>query len=473
MKNKLFASMLIVFSLTAGTVIPAYASNADKSVIILNIGKPTMLVNGVEKNIDSGNQVAPVLINDTTMVPIRAIVESMGGSLEWDSNEQKVTITYNNNKVEVWIDRNTALVNGKETNIAVAPATINDRTMLPLRFISESLGLCVNWEGSSEAISIAPSNDYMAVAGGQIVSKTEYSIFLTVAKNDIYNILSQKGVISSPNSSIWDNQINNMRAGDLARKYAMDYSIKHSLLLGKAKELNLTLNENELAAIEANVSQMIQAYGDKSTAEKTINNIYGVSLAEYSEFMKENELVKKYLGSLSEQINISDAEIAKVFDIYKPVFDKVTVQHILISTLDSNKAPISAEKQEEARLKAEDILSKVKAGQDFAALAKQYSEDPGSKDSGGIYTFTSQDNLVQEFKDWSFQAKSGDTGIIKTVFGYHVMKFLGRSTEDEIRSSIRNELVNEGVRVYINNIVSDNSSVTVINQGAYNAIEVK
>jgi len=46
------------------------------------------------------------------------------------------------------------------------------------------------------------------------------------------------------------------------------------------------------------------------------------------------------------------------------------------------------EKQEEAKKKAEEILLKVKAGEDFASLAKQYSEDPGSKDTGGEYTFS-------------------------------------------------------------------------------------
>lgn len=466
MKNKFLASMIIALSLTSGTVIPAFAADADNTVVILNIGKPTMHVNGAVRDIDPGNQVSPVLINDTTMVPIRAIAESMGGNIDWNDYEQKVTVTYKNNKVEVWLDKNTAVVNGQEINIAVAPTTINDRTMLPLRFVSESLGLCVNWEGSSEAISITPSNDYIAVAGGQIVNKQEYNIYLTLAKREILNLFNQSGVTSATSGNIWDNGIDGVRAGDFVKKKALDYSFKHSLLLGKARELNLILNDSEKSSVDALVSQLIQTYGDMSSADKKVREVYNVSLSEYKEFMEENELNKKFLN---QQMTVSDEEIASVYEYYKSSGDKVTVQHILISTLDANRTPLSAEKQEEAKVKAENLLSKVKTGADFAALAQAYSEDPGSRDKGGLYTF-GKGEMVKEFEDWSFQAKEGETGVIKTAYGYHVMK---RTTEQEIKSGIRKELIQDKVDSYLSKLLSDNSSFTVINQSAYDAIEVK
>jgi len=472
MKNKFFGAMLIVFTLTTSMVIPSYAANNANTVIVLNIGKPTMLVSGVEKNIDMENKVTPVLINDTTMVPIRAIVESMGGSVEWNDDEQKATVLYQNNKVEVWINKTTALVNGKEANITVPPTFVNDRIMIPLRFVSESLGLCVNWEGSSEAISISPTSDYLAIAGGQIVNKSEYNIYLNTAKKEVMNLLSQYNITTAPDGSIWNNNISGMKAGDLAKKKAMNYAVNFKILLSKAKESNTTLSDDEIKNIDAYVAKQIQDYGNVDVMEKKLNEEYNINLFDYTEYIKGDQLIKKYLQGIMNQIVISDDVISNAYEKYKPMFDKVTVQHILIKTIDSNGTPLSSEKQDEAKKKAEDILSKIKAGQDFATLAKQYSEDTGSKDSGGEYTFA-KGEMVKEFEDWSFQAKDGDVGIIKSAYGYHVMKFISRTTENDIKASIQNQLTNEALNSYIKKVLSDYSSVTVINQSVYNAVEVK
>jgi len=149
MKNKFFATMLVTFLLAGSTAIPGFAEAAKDTFVVLNIDRPNMMVNGVEKKIDSENEVTPVLISDTTFVPIRAIIEALGGKVEWNEDEQKVTVYLNDKQVELWLDKNNVIANGTEMYTKVAPTSINGRTMLPLRFVSESLGLCVNWEQHS------------------------------------------------------------------------------------------------------------------------------------------------------------------------------------------------------------------------------------------------------------------------------------------------------------------------------------
>lgn len=116
----------------------------------------------------------------------------------------------------------------------------------------------------------------------------------------------------------------------------------------------------------------------------------------------------------------------------------VNVRHILFQTAAGEKAEGDEGYEEEqaqlkadALAKAEDILSQWKAGEateeSFAALATANTEDPGSQYTGGLYENVYIGQMVQEFEDWCFDAsrKSGDTGIVETSYGAHVMYFVG------------------------------------------------
>jgi len=103
-------------------------------IITLQINNPFMTVNGVRKEIDPGRGTVPVIVNSRTLVPIRAIIEEMGGSIEWDGTARKVTIKLNDKTIILTIDKKQASVNGYVKELDVAPQIINSRTMLPLRF---------------------------------------------------------------------------------------------------------------------------------------------------------------------------------------------------------------------------------------------------------------------------------------------------------------------------------------------------
>jgi photosystem II stability/assembly factor-like uncharacterized protein len=134
------------------------AVEKKETIIILQIGNMNFTVNGETKMLDS----PPIIKNGRTLLPIRAIIESLGGSVGWDSNEKKVTITLGSNKIELWIGKNTAMVNGASKpidsdNTNVVPEIINGRTMLPVRFVTENLGADVMWDGTTKTITITYS----------------------------------------------------------------------------------------------------------------------------------------------------------------------------------------------------------------------------------------------------------------------------------------------------------------------------
>jgi len=124
-------------------------------IIILKIGSKSFTVNGDQRTLDS----PPIIKNGRTLVPIRAIIEGLNGTVSWDPNEKKVTVTLGSTKLELWIGKSTAKVNGVDilidsTNSKVVPEIINSRTMLPLRFIAENLGSDVQWDGTTKTITI-------------------------------------------------------------------------------------------------------------------------------------------------------------------------------------------------------------------------------------------------------------------------------------------------------------------------------
>jgi len=137
------------------TIEATFEKEITQTVIILQIGKSNFTVNGISNTLDS----PPVIKNSRTLLPIRAVIEALGGSVSWDATERKVTVSLSSTTIELWIGKSTAKVNGIDTpidstNNKVVPEIINSRTMLPLRFVTENLGCDVQWDGTMKTITI-------------------------------------------------------------------------------------------------------------------------------------------------------------------------------------------------------------------------------------------------------------------------------------------------------------------------------
>ena len=148
-------TILLVIALlqTGGNVVTK--ADSGKVVLKLTIGNVIMTVNDKAVALD----VAPVIIESRTLLPIRWIAEPLGAKVDWDNSTKKVTVTLENTKIELWIGKSTAQVNGVATpidanNSKVVPVIINSRTMIPIRFISENLGCQVDWNSTTRTVTI-------------------------------------------------------------------------------------------------------------------------------------------------------------------------------------------------------------------------------------------------------------------------------------------------------------------------------
>lgn len=134
--------------LTANSTL--YAKWKENNEIIFTIGSRKISVFGREIK----NDVAPKIVNDRTMLPIRIVAESLGGTVTWNGELQRVTIQKGADVILITIGADTAYVNGTAVKLDAAAFVENGRTYLPLRFVSETLGAQVAWNEAEKTVTI-------------------------------------------------------------------------------------------------------------------------------------------------------------------------------------------------------------------------------------------------------------------------------------------------------------------------------
>ncbi len=152
MTKKILITVLTVIICSCFSV--ASADVLSDVVVSLQINDSTMEVNGVELEIDAGNGTKPIVTDGRTLVPIRAIIEAFGGVVGWDGATQTVKLTMADDVIILVINSKTAYLNGTAYMLDVAPTIINERTMLPIRFIAEGFNLGIAWEGDTQTVTL-------------------------------------------------------------------------------------------------------------------------------------------------------------------------------------------------------------------------------------------------------------------------------------------------------------------------------
>ena len=196
----------------------------------------------------------------------------------------------------------------------------------------------------------------------------------------------------------------------------------------------------------------------------------GATLESYIAFMEDYYLANLYYTHCLEQITVTDEEVDAYFTEHAAEYaenglDKTTrfvdVRHILIlpqgGTTENGVTTYSDEEWEICRQSAQAILDAYLAGElteeRFANLANTYSEDPGSNTKGGLYTDVYVGQMVAPFEEWCFDETrvTGDTGLVKTSYGYHVMFFV--SSEEAWYETAYNDLMADKGEQMLNEIL--------------------
>ncbi len=140
----------------AGNIGKGVLNFIHKQTILLWIGKPDAQIDNESTFVDPDNKaVTPfILPPGRTMVPLRFISEAFGAKVEWDGATKTVTITWGSKTIKLTIGVYTAKVDGKDVKLDVAPIIKDGRTFVPIRFISEAFGADVKWDANEKKITI-------------------------------------------------------------------------------------------------------------------------------------------------------------------------------------------------------------------------------------------------------------------------------------------------------------------------------
>ena len=233
-------------------------------------------------------------------------------------------------------------------------------------------------------------------------------------------------------------------------------SLKQNQALNKyASENGITLTDEEKQEIEdsfASLAETAKSYGYGS-ADKFIAAKYGVGnkVSTVKAYATEMELASKVYNQVAEE-----TAAAVTPEEIKELYPTIAVRHILIKAEAGEDGTYTDEAKEAAKAKAEEILKEWEDGdkteESFAALAEEYSEDPGSNTNGGLYDAVMQGQMVEEFDAFCFDEsrQPGDTGIVygesSSYAGYHVMYFVGEgdpANNETGRNYIASDKMNE------------------------------
>ena len=129
-------------------------STKKSNVIILEINNPYMNVNGNSILIDGYRGTTPVIVNGRTMLPAKAIIETLGGTVYWNEVSQEVMLNLDENTIKLTLNSEIAYVNGVRKYLDVPATSINGRTMIPVKFVMDNFGASVIWNGTTGAVTI-------------------------------------------------------------------------------------------------------------------------------------------------------------------------------------------------------------------------------------------------------------------------------------------------------------------------------
>lgn len=259
-------------------------------------------------------------------------------------------------------------------------------------------------------------------------------------------------------SDIWSQEIEEGKTyEDMVKEMVIETMIASEIIYQQAQKDKVAPTDEE---VQEQIDSFNESIKDDTEYQKSLKKM-GIN-EEFLKYQFARDLSNVNLEEkFGKEVEISEDEMKKYYEENKDDFyvDTVTASHILIKTIDDDGNELSDEKKKEAKKKAEEALSKVKAGEDFATIAKEYSEDTSASSGGELGTF-GRGQMVTAFEDAAFGMKVGEiSDIVETEYGYHIIKVTDKvdkqETYDEVKDEIKSILTNEKYDEYLEKLKTD------------------
>lgn len=300
-------------------------------------------------------------------------------------------------------------------------------------------------------VGCSSKNKAVAIVNGQDITLGNYEKLLYLNKSSMESYYG---------SDIWSQEIEDGKTyEDMLKEMVLETMIGSEVIYQQAEK-------DKVAPTDKQVQEQIESFNesikDDTDYKKELKNM-GID-EEFLKFQFARDLANTNLqAKFEEDTKISEDEMKKYYEENKDDFytDTVTASHILIKTIDDDGNEISEAKKKEAKKTAEEALAKVKAGEDFATVAKEYSEDSSASSGGELGTF-GRGKMVTEFENAAFDMKAGEiSDIVETEYGYHIIKVTDRvdkqETYDEAKDEIKSTLASEKYTEYVEKLKKDST----------------
>ena len=337
----------------------------------------------------------------------------------------------------------------------------------------------------SDAKAQKESATVVATVGTQELTNSELQIYYWQSIKDFYSYLSYYMDVSSLNldlSKPLDEQFYDEEQGITWQQNfleaALDTWHRYAALATEAEQEGFVLDaesEAYLADIPNQLEEMALTYGYTSAQEMLTKDMGAACDVDgYMRFIRTNYLVGQYYDSLYvkmeptleelETYYAENEEAVLAMGIEQDGSRYVSARHILFcptgGTTDEQTGEVtySEAEWEACREQAQTLLDQWLAegtGEDgFAQLATIYTQDPGSQSNGGLYTNMTVGQMVKPFEEWCFDESRqyGDSGLVKTDYGYHIMFFV--SAEETWIADLTSQLVNERSTALVEEIIA-------------------
>jgi peptidyl-prolyl cis-trans isomerase SurA len=225
------------------------------------------------------------------------------------------------------------------------------------------------------------------------------------------------------------------------REGALESLIAQKVLLTKAKEDSVTVDPRQVdQVLEERLKAMVEQLGSEEKVEEYFGQPLRKVRRTLREGIEEGLLVRNLQQQKFREIKVSRREVEEFYHTMKDslpgIKASVRLSHVLLNISPGDDAVATA------RAKIDTLLRRVRNGEDFGALAKMYSQDPGSAKNSGELGFIQRGDFVREFEEVAFALQPGEISeVVRTQFGFHVIQLIDRRGE---KVNVRHILIQLG-----------------------------
>ncbi len=288
---------------------------------------------------------------------------------------------------------------------------------------------------------IYASFSYVAKVGSAKIENHEYIFFLIAQK---INTESEAGAIDEyRKKELWKNPADGEDPISVVMNQALENAKEFKIQLIKANEAKFKLSEQERKDIRAYLDDTLKNQSNIAY----VKNDLGLTLTQFKDIVWKSELAGSFAYDLmeknSDNFPVTDDEAKAFYDENKAYIDEVALRRLIIPTEGLTEEQINEKKK-----LAEDLLSKIKSGEDMIALIKEHSEDTCYVDEG-LYTFTYDEDIFEiEVKDWAFSVEPGESGIVQVQSGIYVLRLENKKGFEDKKAQIISSLKSEKLNVF-------------------------